>query len=209
MFTLGAVLSQSRLSCGRQLVLVHCQRCASSQAKERRRQELLDRIIRVDHAGELGANRIYQGQMAVLGNSPVGPVIQHMWDQEKEHLKKFEELIPKHRVRPTVMLPLWNVAGFVLGASTALLGKEGAMACTTAVETAIVKHYNDQIRELIEEDPEEYKEMLDTLKKFRDEEQEHHDTGIDFEAEKAPLYNVLYQTIKWGCTGAIWVSERI
>ncbi|XP_013381943.1 5-demethoxyubiquinone hydroxylase, mitochondrial-like, partial [Lingula anatina] len=94
-------------------------------------------------------------------------------------------------------------------ASTALLGKEGAMACTTAVETAIVKHYNDQIRELIEEDPEEYKEMLDTLKKFRDEEQEHHDTGIDFEAEKAPLYNVLYQTIKLGCTGAIWVSERI
>lgn len=85
-------------------------------------QAELHKIIRVDHAGELGADRIYAGQMAVLGNTEKGPLIQHMWDQEKRHREKFEELIRKHRVRPTVMTPIWNVAGFALGAGTALLG---------------------------------------------------------------------------------------
>lgn len=172
-------------------------------------QALLDKIIRVDHAGELGANRIYQGQMAVLGNTDSGPVIQHMWDQEKVHLKKFEELIPKHRVRPTVLVPVWNIAGFALGASTALLGKEAAMACTTAVETTIVEHYNNQIRALVEDDPEKHKELLETITQFRDEEQEHHDTGIEHDAEQAPFYKGLTEVIKIGCKGAIWLSERI
>lgn len=105
-------------------------------------KKLIDKIIRVDHAGEFGANRIYQGQMAVLGKTKSGPVIQHMWDQEKEHLKEFERLIPKYRVRPTALLPFWNVAGYALGFGTALLGKEAAMACTVAVEDAITEHYN-------------------------------------------------------------------
>lgn len=83
----------------------------------------IDSIIRVDHAGEFGADRIYAGQMAVLGNTSKGPLIQHMWDQEKAHRAKFEELVRKHRVRPTAMLPFWNVAGFALGAGSALLGK--------------------------------------------------------------------------------------
>lgn len=81
-----------------------------------RRRSLQDRILRVDHAGELGADRIYAGQMAVLGKTTVGPVIQEMWDQEKDHLKKFEELLPKYRARPSMLLPFWNVAGFFLGA---------------------------------------------------------------------------------------------
>lgn len=85
-------------------------------------KEILDRIIRVDHAGELGADRIYAGQLAVLGNTPVGPVIKHMWEQEKEHLETFEKLIPQYRVRPTALLPFWYVAGWALGAGTALLG---------------------------------------------------------------------------------------
>ena len=90
---------------------------------------ILDRIIRVDHAGEFGANVIYQGQLAVLGKTPVGPVIQHMWDQEKEHLDTFNKLIPQYRVRPSALLPIWSVAGWALGAGTALLGKFSYFYC--------------------------------------------------------------------------------
>ncbi|CAH8646769.1 unnamed protein product [Schistosoma margrebowiei] len=121
---------------------------------------LVDRIIRVDHAGELGANRIYQGQLMVLGKSSIGPKIKEMHDQEVEHLKKFQELIPIHRVRPTLLLPLWSIAGFTLGVGSALLGSKCAMACTVAVESVISEHYNNQIRELVESDPETYQELL-------------------------------------------------
>lgn len=113
------------------------------------RRQLVDRMIRVDHAGEFGADRIYAGQMAVLGKSSVGPIIKHMWEQEKHHLQTFERLVVKHRVRPTLLMPFWNIAGFALGAGTALLGKEGAMACTVAVEEVIGQHYNNQLRELL------------------------------------------------------------
>ena len=113
---------------------------------------MLDRMLRVDHAGEYGADRIYAGQLAVLGKTPVGETIQHMWEQEKVHLATFNRLLPEHRARPTLLLPLWNVAGFALGAGTALLGKEAAMACTVAVEASITEHYNDQIRELVSEE---------------------------------------------------------
>ncbi|XP_038220835.1 5-demethoxyubiquinone hydroxylase, mitochondrial [Zerene cesonia] len=173
-----------------------------------RKNSHLDEIIRVDHAGELGADRIYAGQMAVLGTSKEGPLIQHMWEQEKKHREKFEELISKYRVRPTVMTPLWNIAGFALGAGTALLGKEAAMACTVAVETVIVDHYNDQLRTLME-DPNVDKEILETITKFRDEEQEHHDTGIDHGAEQAPFYQALSEVIKTGCKVAIAISKKI
>ncbi|XP_006985750.1 NADPH-dependent 3-demethoxyubiquinone 3-hydroxylase, mitochondrial [Peromyscus maniculatus bairdii] len=168
----------------------------------------VDRIIRVDHAGEYGANRIYAGQMAVLGRSSVGPVIQKMWDQEKDHLKKFNELMVAFRVRPTILMPLWNLAGFALGAGTALLGKEGAMACTVAVEESIAHHYNNQIRTLMEEDPEKYEELLQVIKKFRDDELEHHDTGLEHDAELAPAYALLKRAIQAGCSAAIYLSER-
>lgn len=112
---------------------------------------MVDEIIRVDHAGELGADRIYAGQMAVLGNSSMGPTIKHMWQQEQKHRAKFEQLINEYRVRPTVMTPFWHVAGFALGAGTALLGEKAAMACTVAVETVIVEHYNDQLRQLMDD----------------------------------------------------------
>ncbi|XP_052568641.1 5-demethoxyubiquinone hydroxylase, mitochondrial [Peromyscus californicus insignis] len=168
----------------------------------------VDRIIRVDHAGEYGANRIYAGQMAVLGRSSVGPVIQKMWDQEKDHLKKFNELMVAFRVRPTILMPLWNLAGFALGAGTALLGKEGAMACTVAVEESIAHHYNNQIRTLMEEDPGKYEELLQVIKKFRDDELEHHDTGLEHDAELAPAYALLKRAIQAGCSAAIYLSER-
>jgi len=169
---------------------------------------LIDEIIRVDHAGELGADRIYAGQMAVLGNGKMGATIKHMWDQEKLHRAKFEELISAYRVRPTVMTPLWNVAGFALGAGTAMLGEKAAMACTVAVETVIVEHYNDQLRQIMDS-PKVDKELLAVIKQFRDEEQEHHDTGIDCGAEQAPFYKGLTEAIKIGCKTAIAISKKI
>lgn len=168
----------------------------------------IDSIIRVDHAGELGADRIYAGQMAVLGHTSKGPLIKHMWDQEKGHRAKFEELIRKYRVRPTVMTPIWNVAGYALGVGSALLGDKAAMACTVAVETVIVDHYNDQLRTLMS-DPEANKELLETITKFRDEEQEHHDTGLDHGAEQAPFYKALTEVIKFGCKTAIEISKVV
>ncbi|XP_032397430.1 NADPH-dependent 3-demethoxyubiquinone 3-hydroxylase, mitochondrial [Etheostoma spectabile] len=172
-------------------------------------KEMLDRMLRVDHAGEYGANRIYAGQMAVLGRTSTGPLIQEMWDQEKHHLSKFNELLAENRVRPTALLPLWNIAGFLLGASSALLGKEGAMACTVAVEESISEHYNSQIRALMERDPERYTELLQIIKEFRDDELEHHDTGLEHDAEKIPGYWLIKNAIQLGCKAAIYVSQRV
>ncbi|KAF8564170.1 hypothetical protein P879_11452 [Paragonimus westermani] len=174
------------------------------------RSPILDRIIRVDHAGELAAKRIYQGQLLVLGKSSVGPVIKEMQEQEEVHLRTFEELIPRHRIRPTALLPFWNIAGLALGVGTALLGSKAAMACTVAVESVISEHYNDQIRQLMaSDDSDKYTEVLQVLKKFRDEEIEHHDTGLHHGAEQAPAYTLLSEVIKAGCRASIFLAERI
>lgn len=146
--------------------------------------------------------------MSVLGKTDVGPLIQHMWEQEKEHLKTFDEMVHKYRVRPTVFDPLWRAAGFSLGAVTALLGKESAMACTEAVETVIGEHYNDQLRKLIELNPAKYGELKEVIKKFRDEELEHLNIAVDMEAQKAPLHSALTAVIQNGCKAAIWISSR-
>lgn len=122
----------------------------TTKTRRPRASPLIDEIIRINHAGELGADRIYAGQHAVLGRTSVGPTLEHMWEQEKKHRSEFERLIREYRVRPTVMTPIWNVAGFALGAGTALLGEKAAMACTVAVETVIVEHYNDQLRQIME-----------------------------------------------------------
>ncbi|KAJ8251180.1 hypothetical protein GJAV_G00218180 [Gymnothorax javanicus] len=178
-------------------------------ATDSEEKAMLSRMLRVDHAGEYGANRIYAGQMAVLGRSQSAPLIQRMWDQEKHHLQKFDEILAENRIRPTALLPLWNIAGFVLGAGSALLGKEAAMACTVAVEESISEHYNSQIRALMEFDPDRYKELLQLIKEFRDEEMEHHDTGLEHDAESAPAYGLMKSVIQAGCSAAIFVSERI
>lgn len=193
----------------RQVVLRTFVRNLSERAKELRTKALLDKIIRVDHAGETGAKRIYQGQLAVLGNTPTGPLIQEMQEEEEKHLAEFERLMKVHRARPTVFMPLWDMAGFALGAGSALLGKEGAMACTVAVETVIGEHYNSQIRDLMEDDPVKHETLLKTLKEFRDDELHHHDIGLENDAEKAPLYKAMTQAIKIGCRGAIWVAEKL
>jgi ubiquinone biosynthesis monooxygenase Coq7 len=144
-------------------------------------------------------------------------LIRHMWDQEVHHLKTFDQLISTHRVRPTAMRPLWNVAGYVLGVGTALLGPKAAMACTEAVETEIGGHYNNQLRVLLDmckDNPEllergEIKELVDTIRQFRDDELEHLDTAVEHDAKGAEGYEVLHNLIRGGCRAAIYVSERV
>ena len=167
---------------------------------------ILDEIIRVDHAGEYGATRIYDGQIAVFGkDSKIGKTIQHMADQEQEHIEKFNELIIEKRVRPTALLPIWNIAGFALGAGTALMGEKAAMACTVAVEKVIGEHYKEQ-QELLEDDE---KELKKTIAKFEKDELEHHDIGLEHDAENAPGYKVMTKVIEIGCKAAIAISKKI
>jgi len=193
-------------------IFCRCLTNAANKTEEyykKRATELVDKILRVDHAGEYGADRIYAGQMAVLGTGSAGEIIQKMWDDEKMHLKKMNELVLKNRVRPTALLPIWNVAGFALGAGSAILGKEAAMACTIAVEEVIGEHYDSQLRELLSDDPESHKELLEIIHKFRDEEMEHHDIGKDQDGESIPFYSAFKTVIQTGCRTAIWLSERI
>mgnify|MGYP000933801524 FL=1 len=169
-------------------------------------RQILEEIIRVDHAGEYSATRIYEGQIAIFGkNTKIGKIIQHMADQEQEHIEKFQELIVSERVRPTALLPLWNIAGYALGAGTALMGKKAAMACTVAVEKVIGEHYEEQI-ELLEEDQ---KKLKSTIKKFAADELEHHNIGIAHDAESTPGYRILTKVIELGCKTAIAVSKKI
>ncbi|MEO9189408.1 MAG: demethoxyubiquinone hydroxylase family protein [Acetobacteraceae bacterium] len=163
------------------------------------------RMIRVDHAGEYGAARIYAGQLAVLGRGPSGDVLRHMQAQEKRHLLAFEDLIAQRRVRPTALLPLWHLAGFALGAATAALGERAAMACTVAVEEAIDEHYAAQAASLGEDEA----ELRDTIERFRAEELEHRDIGLEHDAELAPAYKLMATVIKAGCKAAIAISERL
>ncbi len=165
----------------------------------------LDRIIRVDHAGEFGARRIYEGQLAILRNRANGPLIQRMHDQEVHHVEVFEKMVADRRVRPTVLQPLWHVAGFMLGAATALLGERAAMACTVAVETVIDEHYAKQAAELGEDEA----ELKATIEEFRAEEIEHRDIGLANGAEQTPGYPLLSGMIKAGTQAAIWLSERL
>ncbi len=167
---------------------------------------MVERMLRVDHAGEYGAVRIYEGQMAVLGEQASGGAIKHMAEQEEVHLATFNDLVAERRVRPTALLPLWHLAGFALGAGTALLGEKAAHACTVAVEEAIDEHYAAQIARL---DGEGEDDLRDTFEKFRQEELEHHDTALDLGAEEAPGYEALKGVIKRGSKLAIWLSERI
>ena len=169
------------------------------------REDLVRRMIRVDQAGEYGARRIYEGQLAVLGRRRDAEPIRHMAEQEKRHLDAFDKLIGERRVRPTALHPLWHVAGYALGAATALLGREAAMACTVAVEEVIDEHYRKQAVALGRDDP-ELKTMIET---FRAEEIEHRDIGLAEGAERAPAYDLLKGAIKAGSRMAIWLAERI
>jgi len=165
----------------------------------------LEEVIRVDHAGEYGAKRIYQGQLAVLRGTKHEATIRHMQEQEQEHLDTFSRLIGERRVRPTALLPLWHVAGFALGAATAALGARAAMACTVAVEEAIDEHYQEQEATLGDDES----ALKADIARFRAEELEHRDIGLANEAELTPGYRLLSAAIKLGCKVAIKVSEKV
>jgi len=168
-------------------------------------EDLIDRVIRVDQAGEYGARRIYEGQLAVLPPGPDRTAVEHMARQEARHLETFDRLLVERRARPTALQPFWHVAGFALGAATALLGSKAAMACTVAVEEVIDEHYRRQEEAL----PESEESLKETIESFRREEIEHRDTGLAHGAEQAPAYPLLTQAIKSGSRLAIWLAERI
>lgn len=163
------------------------------------------RMIRVDHAGEYGAARIYTGQLAVLRHSGKADLLRHMRDQEQVHLDTFNTMIADRRVRPTALLPVWHIVGFALGAATAALGERAAMACTVAVEETIDSHYTAQIDRLADSEA----PLRGTLEKFRAEEREHRDIALANGAERAPGYRLLAAAIRTGCRLAIRLSERL
>lgn len=163
-------------------------------------------MIRVDQAGEYGAKRIYAGQLAVLGlNGPGARAIAHMAAQEDVHLDWFNKAMTREGVRPTLLQPFWHVAGFGLGAVTAIMGPRAAMACTAAVETEIDRHYSHQLEELGDSDP----ELSGAIAKFREEELEHRDHALAAGAESTPGYPVLSAAIRAGCRMAIALAQRV
>jgi ubiquinone biosynthesis monooxygenase Coq7 len=163
-------------------------------------------MLRVDQAGEYGAVRIYAGQLAVLGDRhPMSREIAHMAVQEERHRAHFDAMIARRGVRPTVLQPMWHVAGFALGAATALLGPKAAMACTAAIETEIDAHYEEQLKQLGTDDP----ELSDAIADFQAEEVEHREAALRAGAEQAPGYPLLSGLIRLGCRAAIRLSEKI
>ncbi|KJA27252.1 hypothetical protein HYPSUDRAFT_131680 [Hypholoma sublateritium FD-334 SS-4] len=175
----------------------------------------LESALRVDQAGEIAANYIYQGQLVVLGSDKnLGALIQaspNMWDQEKKHLLVMDELQVQHNIRPTLLSEVAKVAGFGLGVATALMGKEAAMACTEAVETVIGEHYEDQLKELgsFSSKHPSLPLLKDVIKEFRDDELEHLDTAVDHFSQRAPAHALLSTIIGSGCKIAIEVCKRV
>jgi ubiquinone biosynthesis monooxygenase Coq7 len=172
---------------------------------DRPAEEEVARMLRVDHAGEYGATRIYDGQLDVLGRGRAAGVIRQMAEAEKRHLARFETLLQQTRVRPTLLHPLWTVAGYALGAATALLGEEAAMACTVAVEEVIDEHYQAQAAKLGQDDP----ALRETILSFRDDEVAHRDLAITRGAEESPAYDLISAVVKTGSRVAIWLSTRL
>lgn len=164
------------------------------------------RAIRVDQAGEYGAKRIYAGQLAVLGaQHPLYATIKAMADQEQAHLDRFDALMTERKVRPTLLSPFWHVAGFALGAATALIGPKAAMACTDAIESVIDDHYAAQRADLAADEP----ELAQTIEEFRQDEAHHRQAALAHGAEQAPAYPLMAGLIRAGCRLAIRTAERV
>ena len=177
---------------------------ASFQATSRRGKSV-ERMIRVDHAGEYGATRIYAGQLAVLGRGGKGDVLRHMQAQEQQHLSTFNDLIADRRVRPTALLPLWHLAGFALGAVTAALAKRPRWPALSRSRKPSTRTIPRQLEAMDETEP----DLRRTVEKFRAEELEHRDIALEHGAEQAPGYRLLSRAIKAGCRAAIAISERV
>ena len=172
-------------------------------------QKILEEIIRVDHAGERGAIKIYEGQLLALGtikqDKNLRKIIEEMKEQEKEHLEYFEKEIQKRNMKPTYLLPLWDLMGISLGFSTALLGKKAAMLCTASVEEVIEDHYKNQLRKIGEDE----KDLKAKIEKFKEDEVNHKNTAYESGANKTGLYSIMDKIIKTGSKIAITISEKI
>lgn len=170
------------------------------------RKDAIASMVRVNQAGEYGAKRIYAGQLAVMGDrTPAARSIAHMAEQEQRHLSAFDKMMAERGIRPTVLQPFWDVAGFALGAVTAAIGPEAAMACTVAVETEIDRHYEEQLSDIGDNDP----ELKALVLEFQAEELEHKATALEAGAERAFGYPVMSAVIRLGCRAAIALSKRI
>ncbi len=173
------------------------------------KNKLVEEFIRVDHAGERGAVKIYEGQLLALNtiykNDELKDTILEMREHEREHCDFFENEIKKRKIKPTRFLPLWDLLGVGLGFGTTLLGKKAAMLCTASVEEVIDKHYQDQINQLGEDE----KELRDKIIKFREDELHHKDIAYEEGASKTGIYSILDKIIKTGSKIAINISEKI
>jgi ubiquinone biosynthesis monooxygenase Coq7 len=169
--------------------------------------QFVEQVLRVDHAGEVGAVRIYEGQLAILGNKPSGDALRAMKAKEEAHRDELARLIAARGVRPTALSPIWNVAGYALGAATALLGPKAAMAATVAVEEVIEEHYRSQEKALAAQGNEP--ELTALVARFGAEETAHKDEALAYGAREAPGYELLTSAIKAGSRLAIWISTRV
>ena len=176
---------------------------------EKTNKKILEEIIRVDHAGERGAIKIYEGQLLALStirqDKNLRRIIEEMKEQEKEHLEYFEKEIQKRNMKPTYLLPLWDLMGISLGFGTALLGKKAAMLCTASVEEVIEDHYKNQLRKIGEDE----KDLKAKIEKFKEDEVNHKNTAYESGANKTGLYSIMDKIIKTGSKIAITISEKI
>ena len=172
-------------------------------------KKTLEEIIRVDHAGERGAIKIYEGQLLALKtvkqDKDLKNTIEEMKTQEKEHLEYFEKEIQKRKIKPTYLLPLWDVMGVALGFGTVLLGKKAAMLCTASVEEVIEDHYQDQLKKLGNDEI----ELKKRIEKFKNDEVEHKNIAYEGGATNKGLYSLMDKVIRTGSRIAITISEKI
>ena len=176
---------------------------------EKTNQKTLEEIIRVDHAGERGAIKIYEGQLLALKtlkqDEGLKEIIEEMKEHEKEHLEFFEKEIQKRKIKPTYLLPLWDLMGVALGFGTALLGKKAAMLCTASVEEVIEDHYQNQIKKLGNDE----KELKAQIEKFRSDEIHHKNIAYESGATNKGLYSIMDKVIRTSSKIAITISEKI
>ena len=176
---------------------------------EKTNRKTLEEIIRVDHAGERGAIKIYEGQLQALKtikqDEALKDKIEEMKEQEKEHLQYFEKEIQKRKIKPTYLLPLWDVMGVALGFGTALLGKKAAMPCTASVEEVIEDHYQNQLKKIGNDEI----DLKAKIEKFKGDEVNHKNIAYETGATNKGLYSVMDKVIKTGSRIAITISEKI
>ena len=176
---------------------------------EKTNRKTLEEIIRVDHAGERGAIKIYEGQLlalkTIIKDNNLKDKIEEMKEQEKEHLQYFEKEIQKRKIKPTYLLPLWDVMGVALGFGTVLLGKKAAMLCTASIEEVIEDHYQNQLKKIGNDEI----DLKAKIEKFKRDEVNHKNIAYETGATNKGLYSVMHKVIKTGSRIAITISEKI